>query len=179
MYRSILESILAGFIALLFSANPVFSAEGKPPERLNASSDFPWLVQGLQKFNHPRVQGHVIATPVDWSTNSCADAKSVEPHIRALTECRLLILLLVTADGKYLDIKIVLHESEEGIFLHELSPHFGKYRSWNPVIQVQLNRERGEKTGEFDTFALELVGRFTTAGDKNDWLKGYREERYD
>ncbi|MEK7118760.1 MAG: hypothetical protein AAB869_04070 [Patescibacteria group bacterium] len=89
-------------------------------------------------------------------------------------------LHLVTVDGEYHDAKIIMHESEEAIFFHELSPNFGKYVFWNPVLRIFLE---DENAAEFTILHLQLVGRFKTdtmdTGTPKNWLKGYREERYD
>ena len=184
--KSVLGRACVGFVALFLCLTSVFAfAATEEADVRDAKADYPWLVQGLQKFNYPRYEHSLVATIHGGSRGipSCKEIKNAEyKWLQTSSECRLIELNLVTVDGEYRDIKIILHESEEALFWHELRPHFVKYREWNPVIRFYVSEE-SENTGEFPILALRLVGRFKTdtmdTGTPKNWLKDYKEERHD
>jgi hypothetical protein len=113
---------------------------------------------------------------VGFSRYSCKD--ETEPFFdnkewQESEKCEVIRLKLVTIDGDYLFVKVMLNRIDMEIFLHELSPSFGKYKWWTPVISVYLRLKND------GLHALELVGRFQIDwDDEKKQIRKYKEERY-
>jgi len=144
-----------------------------------AEKDYPWLVQGLRKFNYPRDTGYALAVPASWSRYPCKHETKLHFNNKEWQEsekCEVVNIKLVTISGDYLSVKVALDEINMALFLHELSPDFSKYHLWTPVISVSPKYKDNEI---YAAHALRLVGRFKTGWDsKKNQIINYVEERY-
>ncbi len=155
-------------IAIFTWSSACLAEETKPAEE-----SYPSLVQGLRKFNPVRYKNYTVATYHGFSRYPCKDEKG-----NSIGDCEMVELRLVTIDGEYMSLKIRLNTADMALFLHEISPRFGKYRSWDPVIEIYLKLDKFDP-GYTSIHALRLVGRFQTNWDRDkNEIKNYKEERY-
>lgn len=129
-------------------------------------SGFPELVQALKQFPIPDVFGYHVATVSGWG--SCDNRPPM--GVRCVT------LRMVTRDDQLIDIEVQADEIYMALFLHEMSPDWGRYKYWRPVFLVKPGLGRGF----YLAHDLQMVGRYKTIWDRKDPNKvlGYENEIY-
>ncbi|OGF62810.1 hypothetical protein A2662_02790 [Candidatus Giovannonibacteria bacterium RIFCSPHIGHO2_01_FULL_45_33] len=128
------------------------------------------IVKGLQQFPLTQYLNYKYATYVGFG-RGCAT-----PPEYAGGEC--VTLTLVTGDDELVRVEVELPSFEMTLFLHELSPHFGKYKWWSPVLQIKEKPLFGGD--KYQLIDIVLLGRFKMVLDKNPphGVVGYTNEVY-
>lgn len=130
-------------------------------------SGFSELVGALNQFPIPNVHGYHVATVLGWG--SYCDSKPTK-GMRCVT------LRMVTRDDQRVDIEVQSGEIYMALFLHEMSPEWGRYKYWRPVFLMPVLPKQ-ESRPPHD---LQMVGRYKTKWDRKDPNKvlGYENEIY-
>ena len=77
MRKFVLQKVGIWLVALVLGMISFSSFAQESPKTRQAEEDYPWLVQGLQKFNYPRHERFMLATTSGGSIDSsCQEVKS-------------------------------------------------------------------------------------------------------